>query len=452
MSSRVGDDSAKQIFASLRRAQTEKRRFVPSRSMFLALDDLRSLATPPFVPALQPLPPGVRSAFGDEVPFGSSAFACRDAADISPSMLQAPGEPILGDRISGSLWPGERFTLRIPEAWNGRLVIAGCPGQRSEFAGDRIFGDPLLARGYAYASGNKGNGDGVALVDAGASLEIDGVRLPRFALPDGRGLVFWQHAPGHTIERWLDAILGLTQRAQEIITQTRGRAPELTYAVGLSNGGYQVRRAIEESNLFAGALAWNAVLWLPENNLLRNLSGAVAAMEAGKPELLAGLGFPPDVRAASGNGSLYQKNLFAYWYLTLWLHATQLDPETSIAYGDVRDPELAESWTTRIGSWRYDRSPIIAERVRGFANTGKIRCKLIDLASEYDHLVPPHLNFAPYAQLVAASGNSARYRGKMIANAQHVEPWSEDPDYPMMRPGHPNVLRAWEELVQWVEG
>jgi hypothetical protein len=196
----------------------------------------------------------------------------------------------------------------------------------------------------------------------------------------------------------------------------------------------------------------NAVLWLPENNLLRNLSGAVAAMEAGKPELLAGLGFPPDVRDASGNGSLYQKNLFAYWHLTLWLHAAQLDPEMSIAYGDVRDPQPAESWSTRIGSWRCDRSPIIAERVRGFANTGKIRSKLIDLASEYDHLVPPGRNFEPYAQLVAASGNAALYRGQLIPNAQHVEPWSEDPEYPTTRLGYPSVLAAWDELVRWVEG
>jgi hypothetical protein len=394
----------------------------------------------------------VRSAYGDEAPFGSPAFAQRDAADVSPSTLQAPHDPIPGERIAGSLWPGERFVLRIPEAWNGRLVVAGCPGQRTEFASDRIFGDPLLARGYAYISGNKGNGDGVAVLDPGASFEIDGVRLPRFPLPDGRGLVFWQHAPGHTIERWTDEMIGLAERAHEIIAQKRGRAPELTYAVGLSNGGYQVRRAIEESDLFAGALAWNAVLWLPENNVIRTLAAAVAAMEAGKPEALAELGFPPDIRALSGTGSLYQKNLFGYWYLTLWLHAVHLDPHTSIAYGDVRDPQPAESWALRMGVWQYDRTPVISERIRRFANTGKIRCKLIDLASEYDHLIPPERNFEPYKQLVTAAGKNALYRGHMIENAQHVEPWSEDPEYPTMRLGHPNVLAAWDELVRWVEG
>src|SRR5271154_5651822 len=96
--------------------------------------DLRGLATPAFTPALSPIPPGVHSAFGDDVPFGSPAFAARDAADVTAASLQPPGEPIPGERITGSLWPGERFTLRIPEAWNGRLVVAGCPGQRTEYA------------------------------------------------------------------------------------------------------------------------------------------------------------------------------------------------------------------------------------------------------------------------------------------------------------------------------
>ncbi|HXF34454.1 MAG TPA: hypothetical protein VN603_07775 [Candidatus Acidoferrales bacterium] len=38
------------------------------------------------------------------------------------------------------------------------MVVAGCPGQRSEFACDRIFGDVMLARGYAYVC------DGIPIV------------------------------------------------------------------------------------------------------------------------------------------------------------------------------------------------------------------------------------------------------------------------------------------------
>ncbi len=414
--------------------------------------DLRAAATPAFEPAARPLAPGVSSLFGSDAPFGSPAFAARDAGDITPQACVAPPEAIPGWRASGSLWPGERFTLRIPRAWNGRLVAAVAPGQRSEFACDRLFGDPLLARGFAYVCGNKGNGDGAALLEAGAAFNVAGVRLPRFFLPDKRSVVFWQHGPGHLIERWLDEMLTITDIAQDVVASTCGRAPEATYAIGVSNGGYVVRRAIEESDRFAGALAWNAVMWSPHGNLLNSLAEAIGAIQAGDPGRLVELGFPPDIAAASGTGSLYQKNFAAYWYITLWLHAMHIDPETSIAYGNVRDPLPAESWLPRIAQWRQDRSPHIAERIARFSNTGDIRCKLIDLASEYDHLVPPKLNFEPYAKLVAAAGKSDSYRATLIPNAQHVDTWSEDPEYPSLRPGYPAVMRAWDELTAWVEG
>ncbi|MBV8490287.1 MAG: hypothetical protein JO199_07140, partial [Candidatus Eremiobacteraeota bacterium] len=139
--------------------------------------DVRSYATPGFVPALERIPSGVETLYG--VAFGSPEFARRDAADIAAPSLKGPAHAIPGRRFAGSLWPGQRYALRIPDRWNGRLVVAGCPGQRTEFACDSLFGDPLLERGYAYIAGNKGNGDGTALLDRGASLEIDGAVLPR---------------------------------------------------------------------------------------------------------------------------------------------------------------------------------------------------------------------------------------------------------------------------------
>jgi hypothetical protein len=411
--------------------------------------DLRSLATPSYAPA-RPLPPGVEGLFGPAAPIGSPAYAAADARAIAPPSLQPPPEPIPGWRASGSLRSDERFSVRVPRRWNGRLVIAGTPAQRSEFACDLLFADPLLARGYAYASGNKGVGDGGVLLAPGATFALDGVALPRFPLPDGRALAFWQHAPGQRIERWTDDLLAVTETALEVVAQLCGRAPELTYAVGLSNGGYQVRRAIERSDRFAGALTWNAALWTPAHNLLRQLPPALMAMETGEPDRLVALGFPPDVAGVHG-GSLYQKNLVAYWYLTAWLHAMHLDPETSLAYGDVTDPAPAEAWAAQISAWRLDRSPRIAERIAGFANTGAIRCKLIDLASGFDHLIPPAEHFVPYGVLVRAAGQAARYRTEILADAQHVDAWSEDPEYPHLRPGWPRVMAAFDELVRWVE-
>lgn len=47
--------------------------------------------------------------------------------------------------------------LRLPARWNGRLVVTGAPGVRRQYANDFIFGDWLLAQGYAFASTDKGN-------------------------------------------------------------------------------------------------------------------------------------------------------------------------------------------------------------------------------------------------------------------------------------------------------
>lgn len=361
--------------------------------------------------------------------------ATRDAAEITSSATRQITEPIAGWLVSGSLWPGQRFALRVPSQWNGRLVVAGCPGQRSEFACDRIFGDVLVARGYAYVCGNKGNGDGVTLLEPGAKLVVDDVELPRFPVGNGYSIAFWQHAPDRRIERWLSEMVELANAAREFLAERCGREPEVTYAIGLSNGGYQVRRAVEACDLFDGALTWNPVLWTPQQNVCRALSDAIRSASEGR-------------RLAP----LEQKHAAAYWYVTLWLHAMHLDPETSIAYGDVRDPAPAESWTGRLEQWNPDRSFEIGLRIDGFSNTGTIRCKTIEVASELDYLTPPAVHCDPYRALVEAAGKAALYRSHLVARATHVDAWADDPNFPELRSGHAEMLAAWDELVEWVEG
>ena len=61
-----------------------------------------------------------------------------------------------------------QFVMRFPDRWNGKVVVSGAPGTRAQYSGDFIFSDWLLARGYAYAMTDKGNG--------GASFYRDGRR------------------------------------------------------------------------------------------------------------------------------------------------------------------------------------------------------------------------------------------------------------------------------------
>src|SRR6266478_586602 len=49
-----------------------------------------------------------------------------------------------------------RFLIRLPDDWNGNLVVAGASGTRSEFNGDFSWSDYVVQKGYAYASQNKG--------------------------------------------------------------------------------------------------------------------------------------------------------------------------------------------------------------------------------------------------------------------------------------------------------
>lgn len=52
--------------------------------------------------------------------------------------------PLPGRQAFGSLRPGQRYVVRIPDAWNGKLVAAGTPATRSEFANDLIWSDYAL--------------------------------------------------------------------------------------------------------------------------------------------------------------------------------------------------------------------------------------------------------------------------------------------------------------------
>src|SRR6185503_7069796 len=93
------------------------------------------------------------------------AFAFTPVTDrgvIAPSAGKRP--PItkvvpgvqIDARIASDPTGQARFLLRLPNDWNGRLVVAGSSGTRSEFNGDFAWSDFVVQKGYAYASQNKG--------------------------------------------------------------------------------------------------------------------------------------------------------------------------------------------------------------------------------------------------------------------------------------------------------
>ena len=85
-----------------------------------------------------------------------------DRAVIAPGAARRP--PItkvvpglqISARFADDATGQGRFLLRLPDGWNGSLVVAGASGTRSEFNGDFAWSDFVLQKGFAYASQNKG--------------------------------------------------------------------------------------------------------------------------------------------------------------------------------------------------------------------------------------------------------------------------------------------------------
>ena len=175
-------------------------------------------------------------------PFAFTPRTDRDV--ISPSAPKrapitkaVPGLQIQA-RIASDPLGQARFLLRLPNDWNGRLVVAGASGTRSEFNGDFAWSDLVVQQGYAYASQNKG------VLNLRLSTAADPLAcrlnpdLPVF-------VTFYANDPGQVFTRWAEFMIEAARIARDGVKASYGPPPRFTYAVGTSNGGYQVRRAVE---------------------------------------------------------------------------------------------------------------------------------------------------------------------------------------------------------------
>jgi hypothetical protein len=245
---------------------------------------------------------------------GLPAFAFTPITDrsvISPS--ESKRAPItkavpglqLQARIAGDPTGQARFLLRLPNDWNGKLVVAGASGTRSEFNGDFAWSDFVLQQGYAYASQNKG------VLNLQLSTAADPLACRLNPSPaSGVYVNFYDNGPGQEFSRWQEYIIKAGELARIGVGARYGKPPRHTYAVGTSNGGYQVRRAVELApGLFDGGVDWEGT-YVDERdpNLLTDLppailnypdyvaSGFDANSTAAKN--IRGAGYPPDITGA----------------------------------------------------------------------------------------------------------------------------------------------------------
>ncbi|MFE3122671.1 tannase/feruloyl esterase family alpha/beta hydrolase [Streptomyces hydrogenans] len=321
-----------------------------------------------------------------------------------------------------------QFVIRLPDRWNGGLVVAGTPGNREQYANDRAIADAVLARGYAYAATDKGN--------TGLAFHRDG------------------KAPGDAIAEWNDRVTQLTRAARAVVAQRYHRPPARTLATGMSNGGYLVRWQLENHpELYDGGVDWEGTLWRTDGpNLLDFLPKAMRAYpvyaaggegaEAAREQLHAA-GF------AAGSEFLWPYHHKVYWDLTQRLYREELDPGFD-GPTEAGTPYCLPGAPACDADYDYATRPEeVRKAVAKIALTGRIGKPLITLHGTLDTLLPIGEDSDVYARMVREAGRGALHRYYRVEGGTHADSLVDAfPD--RLRPLSPCYRTAFTALEGWL--
>src|SRR6267143_6488369 len=328
-----------------------------------------------------------------------------DAPNRTPIMKAVPGLQI-NARIASDPTGQARFLLRLPNDWNGRLVVAGASGTRSEFNGDFAWSDYVVQKGYAYASQNKGVLN-LSIVTLAPPPPTDPLAC-RLNPASSVFVHFFDNDPGQPFTRWAEFMIKAAQLARDGVKAGYGHSPRFTYAVGTSNGGYQVRRAVELApELFDGGVDWEGT-FVDEHapNLLTDLppailnfpdyvsSGFDPASTAAKNIVAAG--YPPDI--VSGTTSFWALYNAQFWEVTQCQWQKRLDP----AYDTYGSGTSTYNYVNRLAV------SDVGAQFAAFANSGDIQRPLLTVAGTMDGLLPINHHARAYARKVAAAAKEER--------------------------------------------
>ena len=319
-----------------------------------------------------------------------------------------------------------QFVIRLPDNWNGKLVITGAPGVRRQYAIDYLISDWVLARGYAFASTDKGN--------SGTNFQRDGV------------------APGDAIAEWHQRVTELTLAAKAVVQQRYGRAPAFTYMTGISNGGYLTRHAIENRpDLYDGAVDWEGVLWRPEGP---NLFTFMPVALKNYPRYRLGDPFAYqamlDAGFAKGSEFIWEHHYGVYWDLTQRTYREEMDPSFDGTL-DAGIPFCQSGIPYCDADYVYSARPqAVKDAVNRIALTGRIGKPMITLHGDLDSLLPIGPNSDAYAEMIRKQGRGHLHRYFIVQGGNHVDQLYDV--FPgKLRPIAPCYRAAFEALEQWVE-
>jgi len=416
--------------------------------------------TTPADNSLAGVPPG---AF---TPTTDRGVIAPSAGKRTPITKAVPGIQ-LDARIASDPAGQGRFLLRLPNDWNGRLVVAGASGTRSEFNGDFAWSDYVVQKGYAYASQNKGVLNlFIASLNSATPPEPLACRLN----PTNLSTIwvhFFDNDPGQDFTRWAQFMVKAAELARDGVKAAYGHQPRFTYAVGTSNGGYQVRRAIESApELFDGGVDWEGTFVdAHAPNLLTDLPAAILnfpdyavslnpASTAAKN--IQAAGYPPDI--VIGNASLWGRYSGQFWEVTQCQWQKRLDP----AYDTYGSGTGTYNYIARLSA------SDVGAQMAAFATTGRIKRPLVTVAGTMDALLPIDHHARAYARKVAAAGEhkhhghknrdkddddrAAAYRLYEVQNGNHIETYQVTPPaFPQLELIEPHAQRAFDLIVDQVE-
>ncbi|MDP9407471.1 MAG: tannase/feruloyl esterase family alpha/beta hydrolase [Actinomycetota bacterium] len=318
-----------------------------------------------------------------------------------------------------------QFVIRMPDDWNGGLVVTGAPGIRKQYANDFIISDWAVARGYAFASTDKGNN--------GTSFHADGA------------------TPGDALVEWHRRVTELTLAARQAVTQRYGAAPARTYMTGISNGGYLTRWQIENRpDLYDGAVDWEGTLQTPDVNLLTYLPAtlkhypAYAAGSDAAHQAILDAGFP------AGSEFLWDYHYGVYWDLTQRTYREEFDPGYDGALS-AGVPFCASGTPACDADYDYAaRRPLLGDALAKASLTGDIGKPMLTLHGTLDALLPPSRNSDVYDGMVSAARKNKLHRYYTVEDGNHVDglhgTWPTQ-----LRPILPCYREAFLALERWVE-
>ncbi|MFF2651573.1 tannase/feruloyl esterase family alpha/beta hydrolase [Streptomyces sp. NPDC058045] len=316
-----------------------------------------------------------------------------------------------------------QFVIRLPEHWNGGLVITGAPGNRGQYSTDGLISDYVLAAGYAYAATDKGN--------TGPDFYRDGRR------------------PADAVAEWNRRTTQLARAARTTVHRYYGRPAHRTVMTGISNGGYLTRWQLENHpELYDGGVDWEGTLWTAHGpNLLTPLPTAVAwTLGRATAADMYRAGFAP------GSEFLWPYHSSTYWGLTQKAYRASVDPgydpdcpgnSAGSTPGEILAPCRSDA--------RYDyrdRPAAVHRAVSRIALTGRLTRPLITLHGTLDTLLPQRTDSDVYRRMIEDAGRSALHRYYAVADGTHVDGLHDTfPD--RLRPILPCYRSAFDALTTW---